>query len=183
MTSPVVRSSVCRCASVSLRPLTCDNMKGHRWGPWEQRCIRVSTKAHQSSKLRKFTKKKESFQTFRVWLQSFLVQVSGIEWWVQQHVSPEGGSSSRLPLCAEQLHGATKKAAKCLWPRHMIHTGVQTMTELSSLQVGVYCYFYTNLTDRNWFSSVRCNVVFFSLYQFVKGTLLFVMFDKLVMFF
>lgn len=33
--------AACRCASVSLRPLTCDDMKGHRWGPWEQRCIRV----------------------------------------------------------------------------------------------------------------------------------------------
>lgn len=152
MSSPAVRSSVCRCASVSLRPLTCDNMKGHRWGPWEQRCIQVSTWVPNWLK-------NESFQTFRVWLQSFLVQVSGIEWWVQQHVSPEGGSSYWLPLCAEQLHGATKKAAKCLWPWHMIHTGVLTMTELPSVQVWVCCHFYTNLADRNLFSSVRCNIV------------------------
>lgn len=36
--------SVCRCASLSLRPLTCDDMKGHRWGPWEQRCTQLPLK-------------------------------------------------------------------------------------------------------------------------------------------
>lgn len=47
-------SSACRCASVSLRPLTCDDVKGHRWGPWEQRCMRVFAEARHGSKLRKF---------------------------------------------------------------------------------------------------------------------------------
>lgn len=36
--------SVCRCASLSLRPLTCDDMKGHRWGPWEQRRTQLPLK-------------------------------------------------------------------------------------------------------------------------------------------
>lgn len=29
------------CAPLSLRPLTCDDMKGHRWGPWEQSGMHV----------------------------------------------------------------------------------------------------------------------------------------------
>lgn len=36
---------VCRCASLSLRPLTCDDMKGHRWGPWEQSCMQLHLEA------------------------------------------------------------------------------------------------------------------------------------------
>lgn len=114
-------SSVCWCASVSLRPLTCDNVKGHRWGPWEQRCTWSRLKLGHVSRQKEIMSLKAQIHT----------QTERCD----QRVSPEGGSSSWLPLCAERLHAWIKKAAKGLWPRHTIHMGIQNLAKLCCIEM------------------------------------------------
>lgn len=75
----------------------------------------VSAEAHRISRQRNHVCV-ISEDTMRV-CTDFRTQTWGTERW-NQHVSPEGGSSSWLPLCAERLHAWIKKAAKGLWPRH-----------------------------------------------------------------
>lgn len=89
----------------------------------------------------------------RVWRQNFSGRAPGAWGWDQQHVSPEGGSSSWLPLCAEHLHGTIKKAAEGLWPRHEIHLGIQTLPGLPYVHTWACCHFCTNPASTNLFSS------------------------------
>lgn len=109
------------CERSQVRSLGTKVHAGLRWS-WENSQTRVG-----------------SNDTVRVWVQ----KASGAQGWDQQHVSPEGGSSSWLPLCAEHLHGTIKKAAEGLWPRHEIHLGIQTLPGLHHIHFWVCCHFST----------------------------------------
>lgn len=113
---------------------------------------RWSSSGFQTEKIPKL----ESIVTIQ---EEFDCRTSGTRGWDQQHVSPEGGSSSWLPLCAEHLHGTIKKAAEGLWPRHEIHLGIQTLPGLHHIHTWVCCHFYTNPANTNIFSSGRSNFV------------------------